>query len=124
MVEKTQRKALLIPLLNFSLGGREERGDLNNKVLEHIVQLVALKLISGLILMLHNFYIGCLVYPPSGIDRPMLSGVCFTRLLFNKFWRCLFHTGYQNDLFSSALSQVRFRRYTAAWSPPTFTHTV
>lgn len=31
---------------------------------------------------------------------------------------------YQRDLFSPTSSKVRFRRYTAAWSPPTFTQTV
>lgn len=87
---------MLIPLLNFSLDGREERGDLNNNVSEHIVQLVGLKLIPGLIFMLqflHRWF--GLVFFNSGIDRLMLSGVCFTRLLFNKFQRCVLSSSMQ-----------------------------
>lgn len=99
-----------------------ERDDLK-AVSEHTVQVP--KLIPGSMFVLHNFCVCC--FRLRIWQTATVSGVSFTELLFRMFLQvsaAFFHTGYQNDLFSSALSQVRFRRYTAAWSPPTFTHTV
>lgn len=97
------------------LGGREESGHFNNKVSEYPVQPVALRLIPGFTLPLHYFYMGVWFLSQEQTDR-WLSGVRSTRPLSLRLWRGLssFRTGYQNELFSCALSQVRFRRYTAA----------
>lgn len=97
------------------LGGGEESRHFNNKVSEHPVQPVALRLIPGFTLPLHYFYMGVWFLSQEQTDR-WLSGVRSTRPLSLRLWRGLssFRSAYQNELFSCALSQVRFRRYTAA----------